>query len=107
MKKFTLGLFVFSALAAAFFVCFTLCAGTSSLPNDLMLFAALALFGCAAGLWFLERRQAPFPWRLAFRILTAVLLLVWIAVFILWAQSQGGSDFMNPSIPPGLVDLYR
>jgi hypothetical protein len=89
MKKLTLGLFITSALAAVFFCGFYLFKGATSLPDLLMLYAAIPLFIISGVLWVLEWKQVSLPWRLALRVLVVFALILWISVFVVWLRAQG------------------
>jgi magnesium-transporting ATPase (P-type) len=100
MKRFAFGLFVFSIAGLLVFSLMNIFAGERSLPDGLILIAALALFLSSGVLWFVERGAASpssdsnrrekifLSARVVFRVLAVLIAVVWLFVFAFWLYSS-------------------
>ena len=88
MRKFALLVCVFSIVVVVGCLGLAIFGGTRHLVELILLLVAMALFSSSGGMCFFEYRRGASSWRLAFRILTAVVFLVWLFFFGIWIHAN-------------------
>jgi len=102
MKKPAFWAFAVAALALVFCAGLRLFGSEHSLPEGILLIAALGFFFFSGAWYLLERKQAVCVWHRLARVLAALFFLFFAAALIFWLHAGGSSEDVMKGVLEGI-----